>query len=333
MAILQPTDFIKVVADFVKSGDKTIPVTAEIGVDLVADFVPYSKLTFDRTYRTLSNQYVLPRGIRMSENIVKTSFDLKGVIEPELAEGGADAIQLTKQMGFALLYSQAELRGWYANSGVASMNSNDHMKQLWQFFGVEEAKRNIDIVQEKDAIKTISDESTANFVLAYKSDHTIDGYQTLLNIAMELSDKGVSEYNTKVYISNDFYGILMKDGVIIANGQSSIQSSDVRFGLDHGKGEFPMVDLILIRDPIVKNVTKNIAEEGQPANNVPALCVICPEDNLFLIYNEVQPLAFLVVPQTYRINSLQMQYFRYYRIYIKDKSVTGVLYKEPDPNA
>lgn len=329
MAILQPADFIKVIADFVNSGAKTIPVVVEVGVDLVADFVPYSKLSFDRTYMTLSNQYVLPRGIRMNKSVVKTSFNLKDVIEPELAEGGADAVQLTKQMGFALLYSQAELRGWYANSGVANMNSNDHMKQLWQYFGVEEAKRNIDIVQEETAIQTISDESTAGFALAYKEDNTIDGYQTLLNIAIELSDKGVSEFNTKIYISNAFYGILMKDGVIIANGQSSIQSSDVRFGLDHGKGEFPMLDLILIRDPIVKNVKKNIAEEGQPENLVDALCVVCPEDNLFLIYNEVQPLAFLPVPPTYRINALQMQYYRYYNIYIKDKSVTGVLYNEP----
>jgi hypothetical protein len=97
----------------------------------------------------------------------------------------------------------------------------------------------------------------------------------LLNITKKLALKGVYVNAITCYISPAFYIDLMTNGVIIANGQSEIQSRDVREGLG---GFFRILGIYCKQDSIVPKVSGKNSESQATAT--PALIVITAYDNL-----------------------------------------------------
>ena len=299
---------VNAVNQYVQNGTFDIPV--EFGVDLfAANFVPYAQMEYDRIRKTNTNHVVIPRGFRWEDTDVKTSVDLSANIQPTQGAGGSDDVPLDQTLAIAKVYYHKELAAWG--------------EDVFSQFNLGEAKRICETKVEKAAITKINTVSTANFGEDIVSvNNKIDAFQTMLKISKKLSLKGILPHRIICYIAPAFYMDLMTNGVIIANGQSEIQSRDVREGLG---SMFRIIGCYVKQDPIVPSITGKNSESQ--TNDTPALMVISPVDNIWFFYNEWAPLALVPVPAAMRYNAIQMNYFVYFGFYVKDPSVSGVIFE------
>lgn len=301
----------KVLENWVVNG--TFPSTIEFGRDIVADRRIYSRLVPDKVISTLRNVYSIPRGILWTENDVEETYDLS-VYYDQATTGASDydMVSLDKQFSVGKFYNLVELKAWLGDGN-----------EMWSFFNLGEAERIIDLKMEKANIDYIKANSTAEMQDNLVVDATtgeINAYKTLLNCQTQLIKRGVSPAEILYYVSPDFYQMLMTDGIIIANGQSSVQSMDVREGLTgqiRGKGDGS--DFIMTGSGIA--ITPSM---GQRADKM--LLIAHTIGNLWLIHNVVTPLQFVNVGlDVHRVAAIKLVYVIWFSPYIIDKNASGYI--------
>lgn len=301
----------KVLENWVVNG--TFPSAIEFGRDIVADRRIYSRLVPDKVISTLRNVYSIPRGILWTENDVDETYDLS-VYYDNATTGSSDydMISLNKQFSIGRFYNLVELKSWLGDGN-----------EMWSFFNLGEAERIIDLKMEKANIDYIKATSTANMQANLVVDATtgeINAYKTLLNCQTQLIKKGVSPDEILYYVSPDFYQMLMTDGIIIANGQSSVQSMDVREGLTgqiRGKGGGS--DFIMTGSGIA--ITPSMSSRSDKM-----LLIAHTIGNLWLIHNVVTPLQFVQVGlDVHRVAAIKLVYVIWFSPYIIDKNASGYI--------
>lgn len=289
----------------------TFPSAIEFHRDVVADRRIYSRLVPDKIIITNRNAYDVPRGILWSENDVDEHYNL-GQYYNGGSTGSAtfDMISLDKQLTVQKFFNLVELRAWTGDG-------ND----IWSYFNLGEAERIIDLKVEKANINYIKEHSIGNFSANLVVENgEINAYKTLIKCQKQLINKGVNIDEIIYYVSPDFYEMLMRDGVIIANGQSEIQSSDVRRGLTGtigGKGDAS--DFIMTGSGIA--IAPSLSKRDDKM-----LMVVNTLGNLWLVHHVGTPLQFVPVGlDVHSVAAIKLVYVVWYTPYIIDKGASGVV--------